>query len=393
MHSMLDHIKVLDLSRLLPGPLCSLILADLGAEIIKVEPPGVGDYSRWIPPMHNVEGVGFLSLNRNKKSLSLDLKHPRGKQLFLELVDSTDVLIEGFRPGTMTAMGLDYRTLSAAHPRLVYCSLTGFGQEGPLAMKAGHDLNYLALSGLLGLFSKPGETPLIPPIQLADIGGGSLPAVIAILAALFRREKTGRGEQIDIAMLDGLMLWSSLLTGAFFALGREPRRDEGFLGGATASYNIYKTADGRYLSVGAIEPKFWKVFIHIIDRPDLEEKQFSDGAEGKIAIAEVQHIISSHTLSHWQEKFSGSDACVAPVLTLEEALRQQHLTVRKLLLEFDHPTEGTIRQIGSIFNFSQAATMPDSPPPRLGEHTGEILRGIGLTDEEIQRLKKEGVAG
>lgn len=393
MYPLLEGIRVLDCTRLLPGPLCTLVLADLGAEVIKVEPPGIGDPSRWIQPMQRMEGVGFLALNRNKKSLALDPGHEEGRSLLLRLADSVDVMIESYRPGVAARLGIDSETVRARNPAIVYCSLSGFGQEGPMAARAGHDLNYLALSGLLSLFAPKGQQPVIPPIQIADIGGGSLPAVIGILAALLRRSVTGRGDYVDVSILDGTLMWASLLVSASHALNRDPEPGEGFLAGATPCYNIYRTADDRYVTLGAIEPKFWRTFLELIGKPDLLDRQFDEGDEGQSVKADIQQCIGQKTVAEWNAVFDGHDVCLEPVLTIAEAIDRDHVKYRNILTEIDHETEGHLRHIAHPVRYQSVGRQEDLPPPSLGQHTDEILRGLALSDEDIARLKKKGIVG
>ncbi|MFC1849948.1 CaiB/BaiF CoA transferase family protein [candidate division CSSED10-310 bacterium] len=390
-YSLLNGIRILDLTRLLPGPMCTLFLADMGAEVIKIEQPGVGDYIRWVPPLHKQEGVAFLALNRNKKSICLDIKKEQGREIFMKLVADSDVIIESFRPGVTERIGIDYQRVVLTKPDMIYCSLTGFGQESPYRNRADHDINYLALSGLFHYFFLAQDQPVVPPIQLADVGGGSFPAAIGILAALVNRNKTGKGEYIDVSMLDGLMTWSSLLSAAYFSGGREPKIGEGLLAGEYPCYNLYRTADDRFISVGTIEPKFWVSFLKVIGRPDLKNKQFAEGEEATDIRAEIQNIIEQEPLSYWQERFSGENQCVEPLLTLSEALTQQHVVQRGLLKTLHHPTEGDIQQIGHPLKYTQSAQKNDTHPPKLGEHTQEILQQLGFNQDDIKQLKEDKV--
>lgn len=266
-------LKMLDLSRLLPGPYCSLLLADLGMEVLKVEEPGQGDYIRKIGPIRRKESAYFLAVNRNKKSMTLDLKMEESKEIFYRLTQSYDIVLESFRPGVMDRLGIGYEELKKRNPHVILCSLSGYGQSGPYRERSGHDINYIGLGGILEITGQRNGPPIIPGVQIADIGGGMM-AAIAILAAVIHREKTGEGQFLDISMLDGIISWLSVLAGKYFVDENLPQRGNMRITGRYACYQVYQTKDGRYMSLGALEEKFWKNFCEALGREDLIPKQF-----------------------------------------------------------------------------------------------------------------------
>ncbi|WP_422098486.1 CaiB/BaiF CoA transferase family protein [Variovorax sp.] len=322
----LEGIRVLDLSTLLPGPLCTLLLADAGAEVIKIERPGRGDEMRSYEPRFGGDSANFALLNRGKRSLALDLKQPDDRAAFLELVATADVLVEQFRPGVMQRLGLDPAALARVNPRLVYCSITGYGQHGPLAEVAAHDLNYLAQSGMLGLSAGADGTPPLPQALVADIAGGCYPAVMNILLALRQRDGTGTGCHLDVAMADNLftLMYWGLAEGQ--ATGRWPRAGRGLVTGGTPRYQVYATRDGRHLAVAPLEDKFWRAFLEIVEAPELEDPALDPQAT-RDAVASA---IAQRTADEWLRRFEGGDVCVALVATLEEAVAHPHFRARGL---------------------------------------------------------------
>jgi alpha-methylacyl-CoA racemase len=323
----LAGIKVIDFSTLLPGPLASLILAEAGAEVIKVERPGDGDELRGYAPRFGPASAGFALLNRGKRSIALDLKANGAKQRLMPLLRSADVLIEQFRPGVMGRLGLGYPALAAANPRLIYCSITGYGQSGPKAQVAAHDLNYLAETGLLHLGAGPDGAPVVPPALIADIAGGSYPAVLNILLALRARDATGRGCQLDIAMTDHLfpLMWWAL--GQGFAAGHWPRPGGELLTGGLPRFQIYPSADGRFLAAAPLEQRFWERFAELIGLEPAYRDDRNDPAATKARVAE---IIRNRNAAHWRARFAGEDVCCNVVASLEEAVRDPHFVARGL---------------------------------------------------------------
>jgi len=389
----LEGIKILDLTRLLPGPYGTMLLGDLGAEVIKIEEPEQGDYARWNPPHINGVGSRHLLLNRDKKSITLNLKAPKGRSIFLKMVEKgADVLIEQFRPGVMDRLGLGYKELEKVNPRLIYCSLTGFGQDGPYKDIAGHDINYIGIGGILGTTGVKGGSPAIPGIQIADLVAGGIYAVIGILTALIARQKTGRGQFIDISMLDGVVSLIPDQAALFFAEGISPGAGERRLTGGLPQYNVYRTQDGKYLAVGALEEKFWANLCRLIGKPEWAEKIPKEKEPRCEEIkAEMARIFLTKNQKEWVDLLMPNDTCVTALKSLEEVFADPQVLHRKMLVETIHPRAGRVRQIGVPIKFSETPGEIRTPAPEIGEHTEEILKEMGYTEEEIQRLRKGGV--
>ena len=389
----LEGIKILDLTRLLPGPYGTMLLGDLGAEVIKIEEPERGDYARWNPPQINGVGSRHLLLNRNKKSLTLNLKAPEGKAVLRRMVEQgADVLIEQFRPGVMDRLGVGYRDLEKVTPRIIYCSLTGYGQDGPYRDLAGHDLNYIGIAGVLGLTGQKGGSPVIPGIQIADLVGGGLYAVIGILSALMARQKTGRGQYVDISMLDGVVSLLPDSAALYFAEGKAPRAGERRLGGGLPQYQVYQTQDEKYLAVGALEEKFWANLCRLIGKLEWGEKIPREGEPRCEEIQrELARIFRTKTQKEWLGLLMDEDTCVTAVQSLDEVFSDPHVRSRQMLVETTHPKAGRVRQIGVPIKFSETPGEIRRPAPEIGEHTEEILGELGYAQEEIDRLRKMGV--
>ncbi len=391
-------VRVLDLSRLLPGGFCSLLLADHGADVLKVEDTGLGDYIRWAPPFHDgaqqsAKSALFLALNRNKRSIRLDLKHPEGRDVLLALVREHDVVLESFRPGVLDRLGAGYEAMRALNPRIVYCAITGYGQTGPLSARAGHDMNYLGLAGLLGLTGEPDGPPVQAAGQIADLGGGALMAAFGILAALRERDRSGEGQLVDISMTDGALSWLAMVAARHFADGDVPGRGELELAGGLICYRPYACADG-WVTLGALEPKFWVAWCRGVGREDLIEQQFA--RPGSDVHAEVEAIFAARTRDEWEQFATDVECCLAPVLDLEEALDSEHVRAREMVTELEQPGAAKpVRLLGSPVKLSRTPAAPDRlPGPALGEHTVEVLRAAGYGDEEIDALLACGaVAG
>lgn len=390
----LTGLKILDFSTLLPGPYATLMLSDLGADVIKISSPDKKDIVADYPPY--IEGTDITAnqawLGRNKKNLFLNLKTEKSKEIIHKLIMEYDIIIEQFRPGVMKRLGLDYETLKEINPKIIYCSLTGYGQTGVLKNNAGHDINYLARSGNMNYSGKKSTGPVLTNMQIADIGVGSLNSVIGILSAVYYRTQTGRGQYIDISMFDGLVSFNAMEGASFLVNGIEPKREETRLNGGSA-YDFYETKDGRYLSVGSLEPKFWKNFCECIELPNLIEKTvMPNDVESMKNI--IRERLLTKTLKEWLEIFDGKDVCVEPVLTMKEALLEdEHIKDRKLVVDVEVPISNgkAIKQMASPIKLSECPISYKETGYPLGYHTEFILKKLGYSDEEIFDMKKENV--
>ena len=381
----LDGVRVLDLTRLLPGPFASLVLADLGARVDKVEDPDGGDYLRVMPPVGpDGTAAAFAALNRGKRSLVLDLKRPAAQAAFLRILPRYDVLFEQFRPGVLARLGLGHDVLRAKAPRLVVCALTGYGQTGPLAPRAGHDLNYLARAGLLGLMGPPGGAPPVPGWQLADVAGG-LWSVIAILAALRQREQTGEGAVLDVAMVDGALGFATTAVAAL-GLGQHAERGAEALTGGIAPYNTYLSRDDRVMTLAALEPKFWASFCEGVGIA-CDMTALMPGPHQEAIKAQVAAIFRSKTRAEWEAFAAERDCCVEPALAPAELAADPHLRARGL---FYAPGGGEGPEAGQFRLPVTPEGTPATAPPGRGEHSAEILREAGLGDEDIAELRRAG---
>ena len=388
----LDGVTVLDLTRLLPGAVTSMMLGDFGARVIKIEAPGGGDPMRYLPLGTEDPEASFRLINRNKRSLVLDLKSEAGREIFGRLVDRADVVLEGFRPGVMDRLGIGEAALRARNPRLVYCALTGFGQDGPNRLRPGHDANYLALAGLLGVNGEREGPPRLPGVQIADLAGGSLHAVIGILLALLARERTGLGQVVDIAMADCSLSMMFLPLAQYLAERRQPARGAEALTGRYACYQIYGTRDGRYLTVGALEPKFWEAFCRRLRREEWIGQQFDPAAQPRLVEA-VSALFQERTLAEWVAEFEGVETCLAPVLELAEVLEDPQIRARGLVVEVesDTPGQGSEIQLAPVIRLSLTPGRIDLPPPRLGAHTRELLLEVGCSPSQIDAWMADGI--
>jgi len=384
----LSGIKVVDLSLLLPGPLCSQHLADMGAEVIKIENPRAYDGSRAMFKGNGGYPALFMMLNRNKKAITLNLKRPTSKDILFQLLEDADILLEGFRPDGMDKMGLGYDVLKERFPKLIYCGISGYGTSGKYVDFAGHDLNYLAISGVL---HQTGNPPRTAGFQLADVGGGTLTALSAILAALYYREKTGKGQKIDISMTDASLQFLSLYGGIFSASGKTPEPGNDILSGKLPNYNIYQTKEGRYVALGALEDMFFQTFLRAIGMENLtKEIPLIDENLGKLKSILADFFLSK-TYSDLEPIFKNEDACLSPILSMEEVSKDEHWRDRKMVFESNHPRYGKILQFGSPFHFSKTPFSYRMDPPEHGEHTDEILESIGYSKSEIEGFRKDRV--
>ncbi|MFW5968660.1 MAG: CaiB/BaiF CoA transferase family protein [Persicimonas sp.] len=378
----LEGVKVLDLSRLLPGPFCTMLLADMGADVLKIEAPEGGDYARYYPPVEGEYGAFFAAVNRNKRSMTLDLKDERGVGVFERLVEEADVVVESFRPGVMERLGIDYERLCNINEGIVFCSISGYGQDGPMRERAGHDLNYMARAGLLEQNGRAGDAPVVPGFQVADLAGGALYAALGITSALYGRERTGEGARLDISMTEGAMSLHLPLQAAI-AAGEEQPRGEGMLTGGRASYNVYETKDGEYLAVAALEPKFWMGFVQAIDAPELADAGMATGEEAQAARERVAEVIGAKNLKYWLRVFEEIDVCVEAVRSPEEVLEDELFRAREMFFELAgyHQTRTPLTPV----------EREHAPPPGHGEHSREVLDEVGFSAEEIEVLEGDGV--
>ncbi|HKS69152.1 MAG TPA: CoA transferase, partial [Ktedonobacterales bacterium] len=367
----LAGVRVLDLTRLLPGGYATQMLGDLGADVLKIEEPGSGDYARAMPPMGQRYGQAFTAVNRNKRSAAINLKHPGGREALLRLVDGSDVLIESFRPGVMDRLGLSHASLRERNPRLVVCALTGYGQDGPYRERVGHDINYVGYAGLLAHLTSPGQPPTLPGAQLADIAGGALMAVVGILAALVGRAATGEGRIVDVSMMDGTLALLPLLASIVLNGGAEPGPGEAWLAGALPGYNVYATRDGRYVTVGALEPKFWAELCRRLGREDLIARQFPRAADDAREVKEaLAAIFRTKTRDEWVAELGDAEVCFGPVNTLAEALADPQARARGVSARVDFGGgEGEGAALRTAPAISDVPFETRRGLPGLGEHT------------------------
>ncbi|HUH81032.1 MAG TPA: CaiB/BaiF CoA-transferase family protein [Solirubrobacteraceae bacterium] len=398
----LQGIRVLDLSRLLPGGFCSLLLADFGAEVLKVEDTGMGDYVRWSAPFYegaheSARSALFLALNRNKRSIRLDLKQEQGRAALLTLVRDHDVVLESFRPGVLDRLGVGYEQMREVNPGIVFCAISGYGQDGPKRDASGHDMNYLGLIGLLGLTGERGGPPVQAAGQIADLGGGALMAAFGIMAALRERDGapgrpgSGEGQFVDVSMSDGALSWLAMVAGAYFADGNVPHRGDLPLAGSLVCYRPYECADG-WISLGALEPKFWQAFCRGVEREDLIARQFE--GPGSEAHTAVQQIFAARTRDQWEQFARNHDCCLEPVLELDEALASQLVHEREMVVEIEQPgCEAPVRQLGLPVKLSRTpGDHARLPGPALGEHTETVLLEAGYSLAEVEELVSSGAA-
>jgi alpha-methylacyl-CoA racemase len=383
----LEGMKILDFTYLLPGPYGTMLLSDMGAEVIKVENSVSPDIVRLMPPYVDGVGAAYAYLNRGKKSLSLDLKKPEAIGIIHKLIREYDVVVEQFRPGTMDRLGLGYEKLCGINPSLIYCSLTGYGQTGSYAMRAGHDINYMAVSGVEAFSGRRNTGPVLTGVPVADIASGSKNLALGVLAAYINRMRSGKGDYLDISMTDGVFAMSFFATAGFLAGGSEPVRGEMLSGGGL--YDFYAASDGGYLSVGPVEQKFFAAFCDCIGCPDIAPTGILNW-NNKDRVAK---IIAGKPLSHWREIFRSCDACVEPVYSLSEALSNPPLSERDMVVPVKTAEGKTVPQIGNPIKFKSGHYYAPSIGVTLGFHNGEILSSLGFSGDDVQRLRDAGVIG
>ncbi len=388
----LDGIRVLDLSRLAPGPYCSMLLADFGADVILVEPvPGAS--AKLAGPSGPSESAqraaAYNALARGKRSIALNLKEPEAREIFYALAKDADVVLEGFRPGVVQRLGVDYETIRSLNPRIVYCSLSGFGQTGPYANLVGHDINYIAIGGALGVTGRPGTPPAIPINLIADFAGGGLFAAFAICVALLARERTGEGQYIDMAMTDGVLSLMTMAFTQYFANGTVIRPGEYLLNGGVPWYDTYQCADGRWFSIGSIEPHFYEALCRVLGCEEFLGKQYDASAYPAMR-ERFAAIFRTKTADEWMEIMSQHDICAAPVLEMDRVVQNPHNLARNMVVEVDSPV-GPVKQIGVAPKLSGTPGQVRHTGPLLGQHTAEILSALGYSPERIEELRQRRV--
>jgi alpha-methylacyl-CoA racemase len=391
---LLAGIKILDLTRLLPGPVSTMLLADMGAEVLKIEDTLGSDAARYAQPMLKKNSQVFCHINRNKKSLTLNLQEKKAQDIFLKLVKTFDVVIEGFRPGVMAKFGLDYETVKKANPKIIFCSLTGYGQTGPYKNHPGHDLNYLGYSGVLDQTGRKDEPPSLSNFQMADLAGGSMMAVTGILAAYIHAQKTGEGCHLDVAMMDGALALSPISVGSYILSKQKNKkisRGDDFLNGGSPCYQVYETKDKRFMALAALEKKFWDNFIKIINREDLAKHHGVLGKKGEALRKELTKVFKKKTQKQWIKIFENSETCCSPVLNFGEVLQNEQVKARGLIKNQKHAVEGDVLQVLMPLQINGQIYDKTSDSPQVGEHTSEVLRSLGYSQEEISALKKSNL--
>jgi crotonobetainyl-CoA:carnitine CoA-transferase CaiB-like acyl-CoA transferase len=379
----LTGIRILDLTRLLPGPVATLHLADLGAEVIKIEDPQVGDYARTLGSGQGDDSAYFRMINRNKQGLRLDLKKPEGVEVFRRLVRDADVVVESFRPGVMDKLGVGYATVAAINPKITYCSISGYGQDGPYKDLAGHDINYLGYAGVLEQIGNAGQPPAIPNFQIADLLGGALTAAMGILAAVVDAQRTGQGRYVDVAMTDSVLAHTYFTMLRLNDAGHSAPRGSDLLSGGLPCYATYRCADGKYMAVGALEGKFWKVCCEVLGSPEWGQRQWDADLRGELAA-----VFANRSRDAWATLFGAVDCCVTPVLTPEEALLNEQIAARGMVVR----NEGLI-QFAPPLKMSDYTFAVRQEAPKAGEHNAAILQAAGYSADEIAALQRSGALG
>jgi crotonobetainyl-CoA:carnitine CoA-transferase CaiB-like acyl-CoA transferase len=386
----LEGVTVLDLSRQLPGPVATQILADFGADVIKIEDTGSGDSFRAVEPLRNGVAARHVQINRNKRGLAIDLKSEEGHAIFMKLCGRAQVVFEQFRPGVVRRLGIHYEAVREVNPRIVYCALSGFGQNGPLRDVVAHDPNYLSVSGVLGLLGRRGGPPAMSGPQISDLAAAHL-STIGILLALRRAEHTGEGEYIDISLFDSAMSMSVTAVATYLGGGRAPSRGEERHNGRYPWSDIYETSDGGYLTVSAIEEHFYANLCNALGRPEWLGDQYAGDARQEEIRAGMAQIFRSRTRDEWFDLLKDRQVCISPVLSVAEAVESEHAKARGSIVEHHHPVAGDMRHLASPIRLRNAPATIRRAAPALGEHSAEILASLGYGTEVIEQLVARGV--
>jgi crotonobetainyl-CoA:carnitine CoA-transferase CaiB-like acyl-CoA transferase len=384
----LDGLHVLDLSRLLPGPLCTMILGDLGADVVKIEQPGIGDYARFAPPLIGDTGSAFLMLNRNKRSITLNLRNTEAKGILHKLATRADVFVESYQPGVAERLGVGYPAISEVNERIIYCSISGFGQTGPYRDLVGHDLNYLSYSGAIGATGLKGGPPVIPAIQISDIQS-AIYAAVAITAALYRREKTGEGEFIDVSLMDTAVAAMIMPLSYHFA-GASIERGGWFLSGGAPFYNVYETKDRKFISIGSLEPKFWVELCKALGVEEYQDQQIASAEISQEIKADLAEKFRGKKRDEWVKILNEREVPCGPVYDVSEVPADPQVKARQMIFEMETEAFGKLNQLATPIRISHNPLIIRSAPPKLGQHTFEILRELGYSTSEVERLKTEG---
>lgn len=391
----LEGIKVIELARVAPHLFATMMLADMGADVLRVETPPGKDSKGDSPSLQLGEFATrqqlYQGFNRNKRSIAIDLKASVGKDIFLKLAAGADVVLEGFRPGVVKRLGVDYATLSKLNPKIICCSVSGYGQDGPYKLLPGHDINYISIGGALGLVGDKGGKPSIPLNLVADYAGGTLHSVIGILFALLARDRTGKGQYVDISMVDAVVSLLTMEMTQYFTTGRVPQRGEGFLNGAFPCYSVYETEDDKYISVGCVEPHFWVNLCRAVGREDFIPFQWEKGEKRDEIFAFMRRTFRTRTRDDWFKELWQKDITVGKVYSLDETVSDPQVRHRKMVVEMEHPTQGKIQQTGIPIKLSETPGSIRTPPPSLGQHTDDVLKELGYSAQAIQELRQQGV--
>ncbi len=391
----LSSLRILDFTTLLPGPFATMMLADMGASVLRVEAPHRPDMVRAMPPFDGDTAAWHGVLNRSKRSLALDLKKPGATDIIRRLIMDSgyDIVVEQFRPSVMDKLGIGYENLRIDNPALIYCAITGYGQTGPLRDRAGHDINYLSLAGVMSHSGRREGGPILHGVQVADVGGGSLGALVGLLAAVVNRQVSGEGQLVDISMTDMMLAWQAHIISQYLIGHELPRREALPLNGG-GFYDFYETSDGRYLSVGSLEPKFWMGFCQGIGRPDLMSHGYDPDPEViKRLKSELRAAIAARPLAEWMDIFASLDVCVEPVLNMNEVLKHPQIQARRMLVDVPNPKGGKQKQVGTPFRFSRSNPEYKHTGVKLGAHSIEVLAEIGYSEMEIKEFRDKGFLG